>query len=149
MICYTDGACAQNAKSAGPGGYGIVVLDDNENLITTYSHKENNTTNNRQEMKAIIWETIHYGKHNLTIYSDSSYAINTFETWMYSWYKNEWKKSDGRQPENMDLISAFYDLMQQGYKVKFKKVKGHSGNKWNEMADDLATGRIKSIWNMN
>ena len=149
MICYTDGACAQNAKSKGPGGYGVVVLDDNENLITTYSHKENNTTNNRQEMKAIIWATIHYGKHNLTIYSDSSYAINTFETWMYSWYKNEWKKSDGRQPENMDLISAFYDLIQQGYKVKFKKVKGHSGNKWNEMADDLATGRIKSIWNMN
>lgn len=149
MIVYTDGACCQNAKSAGPGGYGVVVLDDNENLITTYSHKENNTTNNRQEMKAIIWATIHYGKYNLTIYSDSSYAINTFETWMYSWYKNEWKKSDGRQPENMDLISAFYDLMQQGYKVKFKKVKGHSGNKWNEMADDLATGRIKSIWNMN
>ena len=149
MIVYTDGACAQNAKSRGPGGYGVVVLDDNYNLITTYSHKEDNTTNNRQEMKAIIWATIHYGKHNLTIYSDSSYAIQTFETWMYSWYRNDWKKSDGRLPENMDLISAFHNLIQQGYKVKFEKVKGHSGNKWNEMADDLATGRAKAIWNMN
>ena len=55
MICYTDGSCKGNP---GPGGYGVVVLDDNENLITTYTHTEDNTTNNRQELKAILYVLI-------------------------------------------------------------------------------------------
>ena len=142
MICYTDGACAQNAKSRGPGGFGVVVLNNMGELVETYQHFEDNTTNNRQEMKAILWATIKYGKKEpLTIYSDSSYAIQTFETWMYSWFRNDWKKSDGQKPENLDLVTGFYNLIQQGYNVKFEKVKGHTGNKWNEMADQLATGK--------
>ena len=145
MICYTDGACAQNAKSTGPGGYGVVVLDDNENLITTYAHQENNTTNNRQEMKAIICALVHYGKRApLTIYSDSAYAVNTFTSWMYNWAVNGWVKSDNKTPENLDLVQAYYHLIQKGYKCELVKVKGHAGNKWNEMADDLATGKIKA-----
>lgn len=150
MIVYTDGACAQNAKSTGQGGYGVVVLDDNENLITTYSHKENNTTNNRQEMKAIIWALVHYGKRApLIIYSDSAYAVNTFSSWMYNWAANGWIKSNNKTPENLDLVQAYYNLIQKGYKCELLKVKGHSGNKWNEIADDLATGRITATWNMN
>lgn len=144
MIVYTDGACSGNGKANSRGGYGVVVLDDNENLIQRYQHFEDGTTNNRQEMKAIIWAMVHFGKKGpLTIYSDSSYSVNTFETWMYTWFKNDWKKSNKQTPENMDLIKAFYDLIQQGYKCEFKLVKGHSGNKWNEMADKLATGSIK------
>ena len=61
MIIYTDGACAQNAKSAGPGGYGVVVLDDNENLITTYSEQYDYTTNNKMELSAILWAFLKYG----------------------------------------------------------------------------------------
>ena len=34
MIIYTDGSCQKNP---GPGGFGVVVLDDNENLIQQYS----------------------------------------------------------------------------------------------------------------
>ena len=144
MIAYTDGACAQNAKSSGPGGYGVVILDDNENIITTYAHKEDNTTNNRQEMKAIIWAALHYASRQpLIIYSDSLYAINTFSSWMYDWARNGWRKSNNREPENLDLVKAFYSLIQKGYKVELKKVKGHSDNKFNQFADDLATGRKK------
>ena len=33
MIIYTDGSARPNP---GPGGFGVVVLDDNENLIETY-----------------------------------------------------------------------------------------------------------------
>ena len=47
-------------------------------------------------------------------------------------------------PENLELIKAYYDHYQKGYRIELIKVKGHSGNKWNEMADDLATGRINS-----
>jgi ribonuclease HI len=68
---------------------------------------------------------------------------------MYNWAANGWIKSDNKIPENLDLVQAYYNLIQKGYKCELLKVKGHSGNKWNEMADNLATGRAKAIWNMN
>ena len=143
MICYTDGACSGNGKANSRGGFGVVVLNDNYELIDRYQHFEENTTNNRQEMKAILWALINYGKTNLTIYSDSAYAVNTFSSWMYNWARNGWVKSDKKAPENLDLVQAFYDLIQHGAKCELLLVKGHSGNKWNELADKLATGAIK------
>ena len=146
--CYVDGACCGNGKPNSAGGYGVVVLDNQENIISMYQHFEKNTTNNRQEMKAILYALINYGKKFidnkqilLTIYSDSAYAINSFTNWRINWKRNGWLKSDNRPPENLDLILAYDELIQQGYLANFVQVKGHSGNKWNELADDLATGR--------
>ena len=48
-------------------------------------------------------------------------------------------------PENLDLIQAYYEWYQKGYRIDLRKVKGHAGQKWNEMADGLATGRIQPI----
>ena len=144
MICYVDGACSGNGSSKASGGYGVVTLDDDGNFISAYQHFETGTTNNRQEMKAILYAMVNYGKRfPLTVYSDSAYAINTFSSWMYNWAENNWVKSDSKIPENLDLVQAYYNLIQQGYKCKLIKVKGHAGNKWNELADDLATGRKK------
>lgn len=96
-------------------------------------------------MKAILYCLINFGnkEYTLNVYSDSAYAINTFTCWMYSWERYGWLKSNGLPPENLDLIKAYYNLIQQGYKINLMKVAGHSGNKWNELADDLATGRKK------
>ena len=139
MIIYTDGSSRGNP---GPGGFGVVVLDDNEQLIETYSNQEEYTTNNRQELKAIVYAMIMYGKQNPTVYSDSAYAVNTFNTWMFSWANNDWIKSDKKQPENLDLIQGYYQMWLQGYRINLKKVAGHKGNKWNEMADALATSKL-------
>lgn len=145
LICYVDGACQGNGTNHSKGGYGVVILDDNENLINYYQHFEDNTTNNRQEMKAILYCLINFGNKGfaLNVYSDSAYAINTFTSWMYGWERNGWLKANGLPPENLDLIKAYYNLIQQGYKINLMKVAGHSGNQWNELADDLATGRKK------
>jgi ribonuclease HI len=61
---------------------------------------------------------------------------------MFRWANNGWIKSDKQVPENLDLIQAYYDHYEKGYRIDLVKVRGHSGNKWNEMADGLATGRI-------
>ena len=37
MIIYTDGSCLGNGKEHNTGGFGVVVLDNNENLLYTYS----------------------------------------------------------------------------------------------------------------
>ena len=141
MIIYTDGSCQKNP---GPGGFGVVVLDDNENLIRQYSERCENTTNNREELKAILWAFLKYGnkENQIIIYSDSAYCVNTLTNWMFSWEKNNWKKSDNKTPENLDLIKPFFKHLQNGFFIDLRKVKGHAGNKWNELADQLATGKI-------
>ena len=141
MICYTDGSCQGNP---GPGGFGVVVLDDNENLITTYSEQYDYTTNNKMELSAILWAFLKYGSKDktLTVYSDSAYCINTLTNWVFSWEKNNWKKSDNKSPENLDLIKPFFKHLQNGFFIDLRKIKGHAGDKWNELADQLATGKI-------
>ena len=154
MIIYTDGSCLGNGKSENSGGFGIVVLDNNENLLYTYNKRNENTTNNREEIRAILYSFLNYGvipffgyEEIPIIYSDSSYCVQTFNTWMFNWANNNWIKSDKKQPENLDLIKAYYDWYKKGYRIDLRKVKGHSNNKWNQMADELATGKIRGMNN--
>lgn len=145
MIIYTDGSCRANGKDDSVGGFGVVVLDDAGNLLTCYQKcGAEGSTNNREEMKAILYTLITYGNQyeTPTVYSDSSYAVNTFTNWMYSWAAHGWIKSDKKEPENMDLIVPYYKLRLAGYNIDLQYVKGHAGHKWNEVADKLATGMI-------
>lgn len=137
MVFYTDGSAHPNP---GPGGFGVVIVDPKGEVIETYAKHCNNTTNNAEEMKAILYAAYRarLAGESAIIYSDSAYAINTFTNWMYSWERNNWTKSDGKVPENLDLVKAFFDLSKT-MDINFIKVKGHKGNKYNELADKLAT----------
>ena len=149
MIIYTDGSAHPNP---GPGGFGVVVLDNNENLSYTYNKqiKKETVSNNQMEIKAILYAYLNYGvninKSNFVndipiVYSDSNYCVQTFNNWMFNWANNNWIKSDKKEPENLDLIKAYQDWYQKGYRIDLRKVKGHSINKWNNLADRLATGK--------
>lgn len=137
MVFYTDGSAHPNP---GPGGFGVVTVDPKGEVIETYAKHCDNTTNNAEEMKAILYAACRarLAGESAIIYSDSAYAINTFTNWMYSWERNNWTKSDGKVPENLDLVKAFFDLSKT-MDINFIKVKGHKGNKYNELADKLAT----------
>lgn len=154
MIIYTDGSAHPNP---GPGGFGVIVLDNNEKLLYNYNRQfKNKVTNNEMELKAILYSFLNYGininnplygfnNYDIPIvYSDSNYCVQTFNEWMFNWARNGWIKSDKNIPENLDLIQAYYDWYQKGYRIDLRKVKGHAGNKWNEIADQLATGKITS-----
>ena len=138
---YTDGSCTNNGYFPNEGGFGVVVVNENDELVTTHSERENNTTNNRQEMKAILYALRNYGKDNPDVYTDSHYSLMTFTVWMYGWQKRGWLKADNTTPENLDLVKEFLDLWEQGNRINLIKVKGHSGNRWNELADSLATNK--------
>lgn len=149
MICYTDGACRGNGKDSAAGGFGVVVLDDNQNIVDLYSKQCEGTTNNREELKAILYVMLKYGKkeYNFTIdehppvvYSDSAYCVNTFNDWMFRWANNGWVKSDKKIPENLDLVKEYYNSLK---KIDLRHIKGHAGHKYNELADKLATGKVK------
>ena len=155
MDIYVDGSASPNP---GKGGFGVVVINENNEIETCYAHYEDETTNNRQELKAILYTLIRWGEklsdlnwHDSipVVYSDSSYAVNTFNNWMFSWKNNGWKKSDNQIPENLDLIEAYYNLYENGYRIDLRKIKGHAGELGNELADRLATRKmtIKEVMN--
>lgn len=148
MIIYTDGACSGNP---GPGGFGVVILDDDENYISHHSEYTKSTTNNREELKAILWTFMKYGaavgewETAPIVYSDSAYCVNVFNNWMFQWANHGWRKSDKQEPENMDLIKPFYKHYQNGYRIDLRKIKGHSGNQWNDFVDKLAKGEYHEM----
>ena len=136
---YVDGACSGNGKSKNSGGWGLCIMDSNDNIIKTFSAYTEDTTNNREELKAISAALALVKDNPATIYSDSAYSLNTINTWMYSWASKGWVKSDKKAPENLDLIKPIYDYMAFRSNIKFEKVKGHSGILGNEIADALAS----------
>ena len=53
MVYYTDGSAHPNP---GPGGFGVVIVDETtDEIIDTYAKSSQKTTNNAEEMKAIIF----------------------------------------------------------------------------------------------
>ena len=47
---WTDGSSRGNP---GPGGYGVVIINDNE-VVYKYNKQEQKITNNQAEMKAVL-----------------------------------------------------------------------------------------------
>ena len=147
---YTDGACSGNP---GPGGYAFVLRTPKEELKAWGA--EENTTNNRMELSAIVnglRKAIHtpgrIERKIISIYSDSAYCIEAInQGWFRFWAQNDWCKKDGDKVKNDDLWEKFYDLLEEakGAKINFIKVKGHSGDPMNELVDSLAKMAIKDL----
>lgn len=144
MKIYTDGSA--HPTNPGPGGFGVVVVDDNDKIIYCHSKTTNEqTTNNEQELLAIVFAAARYGHsqdQTPLVYSDSSYAINTLTDWMYRWEQNNWLRSNNSIPENLEIVKFYRELVRQGFNIDLRKIKGHDGNKYNELADKLAKGEL-------
>ena len=131
---YTDGACKGNP---GPGGFAYVLIGGTGEKIINKGFF--NTTNNRMELLAAICalESLRY-RCSVTLYSDSKYLIDGMNKgWAKSWKNNNWKKSDGKKALNTDLWERLL-VMDKEHEIDYVWVKGHDGNKYNEMCDDLA-----------
>lgn len=147
MIFYTDGSAHPNP---GPGGYGVVGIENDTILFARSKQYKGPVTNNEMELKAILYVMLNYGVkcddwgQPPVVYSDSAYCVNTFNEWMFGWQRKGWIKSDKKVPENLDLIQAYYEHYKLGYRIDLRKIKGHAGHEWNELADQLATGHIST-----
>ena len=139
-LIYTDGACSGNP---GPGGWGAVILDEEKNE-TNISGEEKSTTNNRMELVAPIMALKKIKKNSkIIIYTDSIYLKNGITTWIKNWEKNGWKSVNKKPVKNKDLWVTLNALSKE-HVIDWKWVKAHAGNKYNEIADKLATGAIKN-----
>ena len=123
MNIYTDGACKTSDKT---GGWAFVVIKDEEKVYSEFN-SEDDTTNNRMEIMACI-KALEYCLENnikeIIINSDSMYVIGTMTL--------NWKRK-----KNTDLWQQM-DSTIGGLNITWKHVKGHNGNKYNELCDTLA-----------
>ena len=82
-------------------------------------------------------------KSKIQIYTDSQYVKNGMTTWLLKWKNNNWKTSSKKDVKNKDLWKKLENLA-NNYEISWNWVKGHSGNKENEIADSLARSAIPS-----
>ena len=137
---YTDGACSGNP---GPGGWGAVIFDENKKQ-KNISGKDKNTTNNRMELMAPIMALKKIKTNSeAIIYTDSKYVKNGITEWIKKWEKNGWISSNKKPVKNKDLWVKLNNLCKKNH-IVWKWVKGHSNNKCNILADELASKAIHS-----
>ncbi len=129
---YTDGAARGNP---GPGGYGVVLIYKGH--IKELSKGYKLTTNNRMELMAVIagLQALKKTGLNIEVFSDSQYVVKAIEEgWLRKWIGTNF--SGGKK--NKDLWMLYYNLAADHH-LKFKWVKGHAENKYNNRCDILAT----------
>jgi ribonuclease HI len=144
---YTDGACQSNP--GGPGGWAMVVTVDGD-LFYTAAEGNPVTTNNIMEMQAVIaaMSFVHNSIHPATagaveILSDSQYVVNGITKWREGWKKAGWKRGKGDRWEwvkNMGLWQVIDGLVSP--QMTFTWLRGHDGDKYNELADELAVSAV-------
>ena len=141
---FTDGSALFNVRSkiGGIGGVGVYF----ENLPARFHVSEPflcaPVTNIRAEIYAciraieqvLIWieEQMKGGevqmKWKVHIYTDSEFFINVMTKWIEGWKRKDWKKADGKDVLNVDLI-YWYDALLKIHRdkimVEYHHVKAH------------------------
>jgi ribonuclease HI len=140
---FTDGATEGNP---GPGGWGAVhVVDDR--IIEQAHGAESPTTNNRMELTAMI-----NGLRMLpldsdaVVYTDSQLIVNIVSKWADGWKARGWTKKSSGPIANLELVKEAHLLYEQRPAVRLEWIKAHSGYRWNEYADALATAYRREIF---
>ena len=137
---FTDGACRGNP---GPGGWGVLLrIDGGE---TPLWGGENNTTNNRMELKAAIM-ALEYFEENiaLSITTDSTYVKDGMTKWLENWKTKNWLTASKKPVKNKDLWVKL-DELNSTRQVSWFWVKAHAGHRENEIADMLANRGIDEL----
>lgn len=130
---FTDGACRGNP---GPGGWGVLLrYAETEKSLWG---GERDTTNNRMELTAVI-EALKALKRpcRVILSSDSTYVLKGIQEWMPNWKRHNWQTAQKKPVKNVDLWQQL-DSVIQGHDIQWHWVKGHSGHRENEIADQLA-----------
>ncbi|GHT91661.1 hypothetical protein FACS1894122_04420 [Alphaproteobacteria bacterium] len=138
LAIYTDGACCGNP---GPGGWGAVILFGNKQKELCGSDPD--TTNNRMEMMAAIC-ALEYLKspYSVDLYTDSTYVKEGITKWISGWQKRNWVNSEGNPVKNKDLWLRLLEATKR-HKISWHWVRGHAGNKYNEIVDKLAKSQCR------
>jgi|ERR1035437_217421 ribonuclease HI len=134
---YTDGSCLKN-----PGGKGACayIIIERGILLHKKVYKKDCTTNNRMELSAILVAFLFVIENNIsgeiTLYTDSQYALKGITQWMQKWKLKGWRKK-GEDIPNRDLWEKLHAAYEKVKHIELEWVKAHSTNGWNNYVDEL------------
>lgn len=137
VTIYTDGSCAPNP---GKGGWGVVIVTANGEIVEFFGHAPDEiTTNNKMELTAAI-KALEYLEHptNVTLYTDSTYLKDAFsKSWISKWQQNNWKTVAKQPVKNKEMWLQLIRLS-EFHNITWKWVRGHGSNEHNLRCDYLA-----------
>jgi len=138
---FTDGAAEPNP---GAGGWGAVYVANNQIIGELWGH-EPYTTNNRMELSALIngCALVPEGK-KVVLYTDSQLCVSTINEWAKGWEARGWKRKGG-EIKNLELVQELYGICKRRPELELRWIAAHSGNRWNEYADALATAYRREV----
>jgi ribonuclease HI len=139
-IVFTDGACSGNP---GPGGWAWAVAPTGEPWASGGAAR---TTNQRMEIQAALeaLRTLGAEPGLIQVVSDSTYVVNCFrDRWWVKWEANGWRTAARKPVANADLWAPLVAIVKDDANdITFRWVKGHSGDRLNDLVDQLAVGAI-------
>lgn len=121
--CYADGAYS---SARNQGGWAFVVVKDGIKIYSSF-FPEMNTTNNRMEIMAALEACLwckNAGFTDITMLCDSMYVIGAISL-------------GNKRNKNQELLAEL-DKAVEGMNIKWEHVKGHAGDRFNELCDALA-----------
>lgn len=136
---FTDGSSVPNP---GPGGWGWVWVEDGE--IRAQQHGQSaHTTNNRMELTALIEAYRDLPEAaQCVVRTDSRLCVETITKWAPGWERKGWKKKGG-EIKNLELVKELLALYRERPGCTLEWIAAHSGHRWNEYADSLATAWMR------
>lgn len=137
---YTDGACPSNPSPTG----GIGIYNPSTGIGIGYKVQDEDMTNNRAEMLAVIMALMSEDAGSIEIFTDSEYVSKNLTENIQRWRSDNYKGI-----KNSDLWEILYDLTYGAINVRFVYVTfvrrgSHVGNK---VADALASGAANTTDN--
>jgi ribonuclease HI len=144
FVVYIDGASSGNP---GAGGWGAIVLTDEQKVIELGGHAAH-ATNNQMELLAAREALSCIERERGTgfpvqVHSDSKYVVQGMTTWTFSWKKKGWMTSQGTPVANQELWCEILRLASL-FRVSWKHVRAHCGIVGNERADQIAVSFSKN-----
>ena len=133
VTLITDGSCLGNP---GPGGWAAILRHGEKKK--ELSGGEDQTTNNRMEMTAVIagLEALRE-PCEIRIEIDSEYVKNGVTQWMAGWKKRGWTTAAKQPVKNQDLWRKLDEALSR-HAVEWRWVKGHADHDDNNRCDELA-----------
>jgi ribonuclease HI len=139
---FADGAAEGNP---GPGGWGAVYVVDGE-VVDEALGSDPHTTNNKMELTALIAGLrMIPPAATIDVYTDSELVVNIVTKWAAGWEARGWTKKSPGPIANLDLVKEAYALARQRPGARIQWIKAHSGYRWNEYADALATSYRRQV----
>ena len=135
---YTDGGCMIPYDCI--GGWAFVIVSAG-GQISSSSGSDWATTNNRMEMTAVIKALEMLKDMDLSrarIHMDSQYVQKGLTEWFRGWMLSDGRLKDGLK--NRDLWERLFALRDgMPFPVEYKWIRGHNGDRWNELCDSMVT----------